>query len=173
MTESITIRKALPSDAEALIAYMKRIGGESDNLSFGAEGLTDSVERERAFLEGLSANERSIMLVAVKNEAGKEEIAACANLSAMPRRLSHRAELGISVVKSEWGRGIGSAVIQTLIDHARAHGVEIINLEVRTDNARAIRLYERFGFTRIGVSPAFLKVNGEYHDALLMYLDLR
>ena len=35
-----------------------------------------------------------------------------------------------------------------LIAHAREQGIEIIELQVRSDNARAIRLYEKFGFMR-------------------------
>ena len=63
--------------------------------------------------------------------------------------------------------------MQALIDAAKASGTELINLEVRADNSRAIRLYERFGFKRVGVSPAYMKIGGEYADAVLMYLDLR
>ena len=35
----IVIRELQPEDAEKLIAYIKRIGGETDNLTFGAAGI--------------------------------------------------------------------------------------------------------------------------------------
>ncbi|HIZ48589.1 MAG TPA: GNAT family N-acetyltransferase, partial [Candidatus Gemmiger excrementavium] len=72
-----------------------------------------------------------------------------------------------------WGQGVGSALMARLLVFARKHGVEIINLEVRSDNLRAIRLYEKYGFRRIGTSPAFFKIGGQYVDAEMMYLDLR
>ena len=34
----IEIRKATPSDAENIIELCNRVGGETDNLTFGAEG---------------------------------------------------------------------------------------------------------------------------------------
>ena len=87
--------------------------------------------------------------------------------------MSHRAEFGISVVKSEWGQGIGSALLQKCIMYAKEHAIELINLEVRSDNIRAIHVYEKYGFRKIGTSPAYFKIDGEYYDFDLMVLDLR
>ena len=65
-----------------------------------------------------------------------------ANLSEMPQRMSHRAELRISVLKNYWNNSIGSMLMQETIDYAKQHDIEIINLEVRSDNLSAIHLYE-------------------------------
>jgi hypothetical protein len=46
----ITIRKAVAADAVQLLEFMKRIGGETDNLTFGGEGLPFSVEDEYVFV---------------------------------------------------------------------------------------------------------------------------
>lgn len=37
--EHIEIREAMPEDAEALLACMRKTGGETDNLTFGKEGF--------------------------------------------------------------------------------------------------------------------------------------
>lgn len=42
----LQIRELQPDDAEVLIAYTKQIGGESDNLTFGADGFPVTVEKE-------------------------------------------------------------------------------------------------------------------------------
>ncbi len=47
-----------------------------------------------------------------------------------------------------------------------------LNLEVRSDNTRAIRLYEKYGFYRLCSFPAFFKIDGEYIPFDLMNLDL-
>ena len=39
-------------------------------------------------------------------------------LRAFPRRMSHRAELGLTVVKAEWNSSIGTKLMQKLIDYA-------------------------------------------------------
>ena len=35
-----------------------------------------------------------------------------------PRRMSHRAELGITVLMSEWGKGLGNRLMETVIEYA-------------------------------------------------------
>ena len=47
-----------------------------------------------------------------------------------------------------------------------------MNLEVRSDNARAIRLYEKYGFRKLCTFPDFFKIDGESIDFDLMNLEL-
>ena len=167
--ETIEIREARAQDAEALLAYVKRIGGESDNLTFDGNGFPITVEQEQHFLENVHSDPASIHLIALKD--GK--IIADGSLSGFPRRMSHRAGLGISVVRDEWNHGIGSMLMERLIGFAKESGIELINLEVRADNDSAIHLYEKYGFRSIGTSPAYFKIGGQYFDFVLMVLDLR
>ena len=165
---NIMIKEAKPEDAAKLIEYTKLVGAQTDNLSFGKEGAGDIHEVEE-FIKRISSDSKSVMYFAWKND----DIVGCANISGMKRRMSHRANFAISVVKSEWGSGIGSALLEKCISFAKDNGIEIINLDTRSDNLRAISLYKKFGFVKIGQMPAFSKINGEYIDADLMYLDLR
>ncbi len=165
----IIIREALAEDAEQIIAYTKIVGGETDNLTFGKSGLPVSLEQEEKFLKRVHDDKTSIHLVACKN--GK--IIGNGSLSGLPRRMCHRAELGLTVRRNYWHQGIGSMLLTELIKYAKGSGIEIINLEVRSDNLNAIHLYEKFGFRRIGTLPAYFKINGHYVDFEIMYLDLR
>lgn len=165
---SVTIQRARPEDAPALIEYLNIVGGETDNLTFGAGEFPATVEEEAEFLRREAENPKSLMLTAW--EGGR--IVGNAHLGALSRRLAHRGSLGISVLREAWGRGVGSALMEEVIAHARAQGVEIIELEVRSDNPRAIRLYEKFGFVRIGHYPGSFKIGGEYFDCELMNLYL-
>ena len=47
----ITYRCAGPEDAEQLLEYLKTVGGETDNLTFGSQGIPFTLEQERSFLE--------------------------------------------------------------------------------------------------------------------------
>lgn len=167
--EDFDIKEATPEDAEKLIAFLAKVGGETDYLSFGKEGMPISIEAEEKFIQSMKEEEHSVLYLAWK----KGEIVGDASLNGFPRRMSHRAEFGVSVAKSEWGQGIGSALLQKIIEYAKEHTIELINLEVRSDNRRAIQMYEKFGFRKIGTSPAYFKINGEYYDFDLMVLDLR
>ena len=83
-----------------------------------------------------------------------------------------------SVCYFAWKNGnlVGSGELRAfpkLIDYAGENDVELINLEVRGDNSRAIHLYEKFGFKKVGTLPAYFKVGEEYIDLDSMVLDLR
>ena len=167
--EEFDIREATPKDAEKIITYLAQVGGETDYLSFGKEGLPILTAEEEKFIQSMKEEEHSVLYVVWKNG----EIIGDASLSGFSRRMSHRAEFGLSVVKSEWGKGNGSALLQKCIMYAKEHAIELINLEVRSDNIRAIHVYEKYGFRKIGTSPAYYKMDGTYYDFDLMVLDLR
>ena len=59
-------------------------------------------------------------------------------------------ELAIAVVPSARGKGIGSALLEALLERARAEGYRSISLSVDRNNARAIELYRRHGFEQAG-----------------------
>ena len=47
-------------------------------------------------------------------------------------------------------------------------GLEQLQLSVQADNAHAMRLYERAGFTAWGREPRALRVGCAYHDKVHM-----
>lgn len=55
----------------------------------------------------------------------------------------------IGVARAHQGRGIGGALLAALVGRAHSLGARALLLEVRVDNAPALALYERFGFTRL------------------------
>jgi len=167
---NFTIEKARPSDAAEILAYLRKVGSETDNLSFGAEGIQNTVEEEAAFITSVNNSSKDVMYLA--KSGGR--ILGIASLSTSSReRLRHRSELGISVLKEAWGRGIGNALMLKIIDFARnTAGADIIHLTVRSDNKRAIRLYEKHGFKKTGTFPGYMKINGELVDCDLMALKL-
>ena len=83
-------------------------------------------------------------------------------------RYSHRAEISIAVLRDFWGRGIGSRLMEMMIEFAREVGIEILYLEAREDNERAVNLYKKYGFSQIGVYNNFFKIEGKYYNAVLM-----
>ena len=165
----IKIQRALPEDAQALLDYLRRIGGESDNLSFGAEGLPFTVEQEADFIRSHQGESKSILLVVKDGDV----IVGNGSLDVLPRRMSHRAELGISVIRDYWGKGIGSMLMNEMIAHAQKVGLDGISLEVRTDNTRAISLYRKFGFEKIATYPGYMKIDDTLADMDMMYLKLQ
>ena len=154
---SVVIQRATSANASAILAYLAQIGGETENLSFGAEGLPFSVESEAEYLAQMQDSCDNIMLIA--KEDGR--IVGVCDLHRLPRRMSHRGEISVSVLREYWNRGIGTLLMGRILDFARDNGFGVIDLQVRSDNRAAIRLYEKYGFEKIGTHPAFFEINGE------------
>jgi ribosomal-protein-alanine N-acetyltransferase len=74
----------------------------------------------------------------------------------------------IAVAEPFRRKGIGSRLLTELIGIARENRSKRITLEVRASNARAIGLYEKFGFKRMAVKPNYYRADNE--DALVMAL---
>ena len=167
----VEIRKATAADAKSILEYCKLIGSETDNLTFGAEGVPISLEAEEKYLDSILHSDKQLYLVAVENG----EIVGTAVLSSFAKpRLAHKGEISISVRKSMWGRQIGTGLLEAVIRFAKdTANTEILSLEVRSDNERAIRLYRKFGFETVGTFPGFLKVNGKDVSCDIMRLSLR
>lgn len=165
---SYEIVRAQAQDAAALLNYLKIIGGETENLSFGAEGVPLDLKAEEAYL-GMQAQSHENLQLLAKVDG---EIIGTASLNRRQNRMSHRAEFGISLKKAWWGCGAASAMAERILAFARESGVEQINLEVRSDNKRAIALYEKLGFRKLCTFPGFFKINGELIDFDLMNLSV-
>ena len=168
--KNLLIRKANKADAAELIAYLNTVGGESDNLLFGANEFNMTIEQEESYIESLEDSSTSALLVGTVD--GK--IVCVGSLSAPTReRIAHQGNLGMSVLKEFWGLGAGTQLMGALIDFAKnGKKLEVIHLQVRADNERAIALYKKMGFKEIGVYPKYTKINGEYFDDILMNLYL-
>lgn len=166
----LTIREARPEDAHAVLDYVDAVSGESDFLSFGAGEFGLSEEDERAFLRKCRDSENDICLIGLIDGL---VVSTLAFQAGRRTRVRHCGAFGISVRKQVWGLGIGSAMLDALIEWARSTGIVTkINLRVRTDNRRAIRLYESKGFAVEGTIRRDIRVDGTYFDHHAMGLVL-
>lgn len=84
-------------------------------------------------------------------------------------RRAHCAEIGMSVHDDFQGQGIGSRLMAAAVELAE-NWLHITRLEltVFTDNAPAIRLYEKFGFEKEGVLRAYAIREGQLTDVYTM-----
>lgn len=166
----LQINKAIKTDAYEMIEYLNIVGGESDNLLFGANGFHMSVEAEENFIENLlDSNVSALLIGRIENEI----VCTGSIMTAPKERISHQADLAVSVKKKYWGLGIGTHLMQTMISFAKRNGqTEILHLGVKDDNLTAVNLYKKMGFNEIGRHKNFFKIDGKYYDEILMDLYL-
>ena len=87
------IERARPEEAAALLDYLKIIGGETDNLSFGAEGVPLSLAAEQDYLRTqCDSTDHAQYFAKVDGE-----IIGTASLNRRSNRMSHRGVFGISL----------------------------------------------------------------------------
>lgn len=84
-------------------------------------------------------------------------------------RTNHSASFGMGVRDDFQGKGIGTALMQTMVDLAdKWLNLKRIALEVYVDNEPAIRLYTKFGFEVEGRLRALAFRDGALVDVLAM-----
>ena len=100
----------------------------------------------------------------------EEEVIAIANLSVQERhKIDHKASIGLSVKKAYWNQGIGTKIMEYFIKYSIENKqLNILNLEVRTDNERAIKIYKNLGFKITGTIPKAVKNNEIYYNHYFM-----
>ena len=63
------------------------------------------------------------------------------------RRMAHVCAFAMSVRRQWWGQGVGTSLVQCLVDWARAHPeIRKVTMRALVSNARALALYRKFGF---------------------------
>lgn len=162
----IVLRTPSENDAQAMIDMMLGCYAQTEFLSCMPEEFRVSVEDEISFMRRFEKSERECMISAfvdgklVGNVAVREVSGV--------KRMRHRANLGISVLKEYWGRGVGSMLMDAAIQTAQSAGYAQIKLQTAADNERAIRLYQKFGFEQYGRCPRALKRESGYADEIEM-----
>ncbi len=116
------------------------------------------------FIDALQAGYSAWVL---RNDRG--QVAA---YSVMMIALDEAHLLNLSVARDEQRTGLGWRTLDWMADVARGYGGRTMLLEVRPTNTTAQRLYDRYGFERIGVRRGYYPTHGGREDAIVMRLPL-
>lgn len=163
----ITIRSARIEDAQALAQAERAIAVTPGFLVSQPAELTD--ERFAQKIAALDGADNGRYLVA---ESGGQ-IVGHGMLDPLPlAAVRHVVHLTLAVHHGWQRRGVGRALLESLIEWARAaQAVEKIELNVRASNTPAQALYRKLGFTEIGRWQRRVKVApGQYLDDVAMEL---
>lgn len=170
-SKQLIIRVPEETDAQALIDYMKAVDCETHFLAREPDEFSFSLEQEATFIRNLAEDKHSQMFV---GEVDGQIVANCSVGRVMnKRRYLHRAALGIAVRKAYWGMGIGRLMMLECINWCRNNNIEQLELEVVTQNERALTMYKNLGFQIHGTKRHALKYSdGIYADEYFMILFL-
>ncbi|WP_188431839.1 GNAT family N-acetyltransferase [Kroppenstedtia guangzhouensis] len=159
----VVIRQARGEDAPELRKRLARVVREKVYLDEAPDSLPDSREQE----EEIEQIQDSGGLYAVVKVDGI--IAGTARLRRGSRGISdHTAAFRTWIIPGYRGMGLGKKLMEYTIDWAKVNGIEKINLDVWSNNDRAIRLYQKYGFRLEGRRRRQAILNGEYVDEIFM-----
>lgn len=155
----ITIRPSIDADEKCLVAWLSQKGV----LQWFP--LTDAKEIEDAARIWLSYAKLGAVLTALYDGVP----CGIANLYIQPfKKLAHQCLFAIIVDEAYRGKGVGTKLLEALIDLAKKpFSIEILHLEVYEGNP-AIGLYQKFGFAEYGKQTRFVKEDGKYLSKILM-----
>ena len=154
----VHLRPAAPADTEALLAIL---------LDDGVKAWWQNPDPARDAAELIGDPEVAVWLVEAD---GLVVGLIMAGEETDPQYPS--GSIDIALAEAGRGRGLGTDAVRTvarwLIDRRGHHRITI---DPSAANERAIRVYEKLGFRRVGILRAYERwLDGEWHDGLLMDL---
>lgn len=165
--QEIVIRTARADDAGAALSYIQSVAEKTEFFVIESDEFPASDEEERIWIQDHVDDPGKLLLFA---EANGRLIGSVSFEAGPFRRVAHRGNLGLSVAEKWRGRGVGTALLQSLVDWAESTPlIEKVCLEVFATNANAIRLYQKLGFVEEGQRIKDVKCGpDDYVDTVVM-----
>ncbi|WP_067839293.1 GNAT family N-acetyltransferase [Amphibacillus sediminis] len=163
---SYIIRSAKASDAKSLSEVRLQIDGETEYMDREkGEAVIDEIGFKQ-LIEADSKKPHHLFLVC---EANGRVVGFSRCVGSPLKRMSHKVEFGICVLKDFWGYGIGTNLLKRTIKWADKNNVKKIALTVLETNAKAIKLYQNYGFEEEGILRGDKRLSdGKYYNTVIM-----
>ncbi|MCT8137883.1 GNAT family N-acetyltransferase [Anaerobacillus sp. CMMVII] len=163
----ILLRSANPIDAKAVNQLSFNVISENNTLVTSVEEFAITDEQQRDFIQIYHQDPGNLMIVA---EHQRTIIGILTFQRGFFLKYAHHGTVGMIVDKNWRGKGIGKALLATLIQWAEYNPIlEKLCLEVLASNKNAIALYQSLGFREEGRQVNQVKTsNGTYDDIIIM-----
>jgi RimJ/RimL family protein N-acetyltransferase len=161
------VRVATEQDGERYHAFLLDILSEQCETLL-SRSIAPSLEQSRQFLLAHLGGP-SVLFFA---ESGGAVIGTLDLTQGHRVETAHGATLGMCVRQGFRGEGVGRSMLQHAINWARRAAIERIDLDVISNNAIGIQLYESQGFVREGIKRRGVKRGSSYLDLIQYALPL-
>ncbi len=161
--QKVVIRSFAPGDQEVIQQFAKRIARETTH-TLKYETMPDMTSDQLAFqCEGFLKHPVNLTMGVFFNDQLFGSLRFFQRIENHPW-VKHIATFGMAVAKDYWTEGLGSKMLELMIEHAKKEGVLRIEAEVRAVNENGVRLYQRHGFKIEGLREKAAFIDGNYVD---------
>lgn len=158
---------ATPTDATKLSKLMRKLESENSFMMYEASEIPrEELLRERLAVNAKTAKETFLLAVADNGDLCGYSLVFRGNLA----RNRGVGTLALGVAETAQGYGVGSKLVAEAIAWSKYHNLYRLQLQVQTNNTKALRLYQKFGFQTEGTLRRCALVNDEYVDKYQMAL---
>lgn len=165
--EQITLRALEPTDLDTLYRW------ENDTTLWAVSDTAAPYSREALwhYLEGYTGDiyaQRQLRLMITLSADGTP-VGTIDFLNFDP--LNNRAELGLFIDGNYRGQGLGRQALDLLTAYARDHiGLRQLYVFIALDNEVCLKLFEDYGYSRVGVLKSWVKRGSTYRDVALLQM---
>lgn len=169
-SKTVVIRQAEVSDAENLLNCIKTYIPTSKYIPKLKSEIKLTVDQEKDWINSFIINDNSLLLVA--EYEGK--IIGNIDLTGSRRKImEHTAVIGMGMLQEWQYIGLGTALLSMVIEWAKSNPIlELIWLQVYTENEAGLNLYRKMGFVENGIIKNFFKQDNRYFHILTMSLTI-
>jgi len=162
----MNIREVSKADAEQLVELLKKLSVQTKYMLRELDEINSEVLEQENRIESMLSNKSSLFLV---SEVNKKVVGFLVANSNDLKRAKHSGELVIGVDQEYWGMGIGRGLMEEMLTWSDKTGLKRLALEVVSENFRAVKMYERYGFKIEGKKVADHYIgDGKYLDTFIM-----
>ena len=156
-------------DVDEFLAFINGLIDEGD-LYIGVQTKPTRGQEFDWLANGLTQIEKGEAVTCAAEVAG--HVVGSSSVTKKSGVQAHVGELGISVHKDYRDLGLGTEMLKVLIEESRKIGLKIVLLNVFSENAMAIHVYEKVGFKEVGRIPKAIFKWKRYLDEIIMAIEL-
>ena len=167
----VIIREAHPDDAKQLLELKLQYLKNTNTIPLFDYEYSNNITEENQLIKRYQKETNSLLLVAEHD--GK--LIGNIDLTGSSReKMVHTAMIGMGIHTSWQNQGVGTFLIQNVLDWSRKNDtLKIIWLEVYASNKAGIALYRKMNFQECGRIDSFFLEDKKYIDKITMSINLR
>ncbi|HXX57217.1 MAG TPA: GNAT family N-acetyltransferase [Thermodesulfovibrionales bacterium] len=163
--DEVILRLATPEDAGEIIVTLRSTSLERSYVLMEQYGK--DIESEREYIRGIDRKNNLLIVATVRGKVVGTLAAFQANGGQRPET-AHVLFIGLHIVESLRGLGIGSQMLRYTVEWAAEHGFKKLEASIFTTNKRSLHVFNKAGFEQECKKLKKFRIGHDYIDEVCM-----